>query len=523
MKCSEVREFLSEVNYLKQPISPIPPADLGYLSANGYVMSTSKEDYDKGVAEVSRLSQLAMDVAAEKPQAEIAESAVGQDQDRQHSFKFHFAPKDEKEAMQEKIQAETATAAEESAKLTQMEGNLNALLQEKSLIDRMAAYGGGYISLTTLGTVILNDLDVRNYRVADEEFPDFVNENKAMYAELRSIANRASFYVPLIRAKLPEIADKEHPLELEPEWGTPLLWGTALGLGKLQGDPQQIGQRVVQAIDLIHGLHSTTTNSLMAAEILTALASPEVASLEKVLKSLDEEIRKHGVPKELSAGVAATVMAGRRYDGTYPVDNLIKFTQITSSYDAAAILGVMNLPYDDLVIKFESFRALFSSWGFMKSEDTEISSAFLAIGELDADEVQEKLKSVLEQLRTYLEYPLVAAAVLSSIPVFESHEVLDLMEKAVTLLSSYVGGLERSQVVALAVRMIHGVRNEIVKELDSTASLTDTPVQFTYGPYPGFFWWNFPVIVAHSSYNATFSGMGGFHPAHSHGIGGFAG
>jgi hypothetical protein len=159
----------------------------------------------------------------------------------------------------------------------------------------------------------------------------------------------------------------------------------------------------------------------------------------------------------------------------------------------------------------------------MISEDTETASAFLAIGELDADEVEDKLKYVVEQLRNYLEYPLVAAAILASIPVFESHEVLDLMEKAVTLLSGYATGLERSELVALAVRMIHGVRNELVKEVDSTAKITETPVQFTYSPHPGFLLWYYPVIVAHSSYNATFSGMGGFHPAHSHGIGGFAG
>jgi hypothetical protein len=126
-------------------------------------------------------------------------------------------------------------------------------------------------------------------------------------------------------------------------------------------------------------------------------------------------------------------------------------------------------------------------------------------------------------LRNYLEYPLVAAAILASIPVFEAHEALDLMEKAVTLLSGYVSGLERSVLVALAVRMIHGVRNELVKKVDPTATITSTPVQFTYFPYPGLFLWFRPVIIAHSSYHATFSGMGGFHPAHSHGIGGFAG
>jgi len=159
----------------------------------------------------------------------------------------------------------------------------------------------------------------------------------------------------------------------------------------------------------------------------------------------------------------------------------------------------------------------------MESEDTEIASAFLAIGELNPGEVEAKVQYIVEQLANYLEYPLVAAAILASIPVFEAHEVLDLMEKAVTMLFTYARGLERSEMVALAVRMIHGVRNELVKEIDSTAKITETPVQFTYSTHPGFFFWYFPVIVAHSTYHATFSGMGGFHPAHSHGVGGFVG
>ena len=54
---------------------------------------------------------------------------------------------------------------------------------------------------------------------------------------------------------------------------------------------------------------------------------------------------------------------------------------MTSSFEAAAVLGVMNLPFADLSTKFQSFSSLFHSWGYTASEDTEIASAFLAIGE----------------------------------------------------------------------------------------------------------------------------------------------
>jgi hypothetical protein len=529
MKCSAVRTFLSQISDREEPITPIPSADLDYLSVNGYVLKTDKENYDKGVDDVARLSQMVTQVNAEKAEKEQADLALRQDERKEHSFLFHFEGKEEKDELLGRIQNESAVVSKEESELALVEANVNQLIQEKSVIDRMVVYDGGYLSLTGLGAVVSNDLNARNYRVADQEFPDFLTEIKATYTELRSIADKATSYVILLKPEVPSLEDAEYSENGDDDQGRPvaktpsLLWNTAIGLAKLQGDTNQIGERFIQALNALQNLNSTTTNRVMAAEIMTAASSQDVQSLESVLRNLDKQLRNQDVPKELSAGVAATIMAGRRFDGTYPVDRFIQFSHLTPSSEAASILAVMNVAYDGLSSKFTGFRSLFISWGYMTSEDTEIASAFLAIGELNADEVGGKLRYIVEQLKNFLEYPLVAAAILASIPVFESHEVLDLMEKAVTLLSGYATGLERSELVALAVRMIHGVRNELVKEIDPTAKITETPVQFTYGSHPDFFIRYFPLIIAHSYYHSTFSGMGGFHPAHSHGVGGFAG
>jgi hypothetical protein len=526
MKCSEVRTFLSQIHDQQEPITSIPPTDLDYLSTNGYVSLTTKDEYDKSLAECAKLSELTQQVNAEWTQEEQARAALFRDTQKEHSILFHFQGKEEKEQLQQKIAGESAEVTKEQSELKAMEAYVNELIQKKSMNDRMVPYDGEYVSLTGLGNVVLNDLNVRNYRVADEEFADFSAEIKSIYAELRSIADRAAFYVNLLKPRIPKIQELEGPYGIgsqNPNQTPSILWSVGIGLAKLQGDTNAIGQRFLQAFDALHGFDSTTSNKLTAAEIMTAASGQDIQSLEDILKNLDKELRKAGVPKEVSAGVGATIMAGRRYDGTYPTDRFTQFRQSTLSFEAAAILAVMNEPYDTLISEFQTFRSMFVSWGYMVSEDTEIASAFLAIGELTPIEVQEKLKYIVEQLRNYLEYPLVAAAILASIPVFEAHEVLDLMEKAVTLLSNYATGYERSEIVALAVRMIHGVRNELVKQIDPTARISQTPVQFTYSPHPGLFFWYYPVIIAHSSYHATFSGMGGFHPAHSHGVGGFAG
>ena len=528
MKCSAVRAFLSQVHDRAEPITPILPTDLDYLSVNGYMLRTSREDYDKEAADVARLSQLTIQLSTERAEAIQAESTLQRDERKEHSFLFRFEGKEEKEELSQRIQEEMAVASKEEAEFREVEANVNELIQKKSMIDRMVDYNGEYLSLTDLGSVILNDLNVRNYRVSDQEFPDFLAEIKSTYAELRSIADRATSHVVLLKPRIPNVEDKERPISgnasAHPAVEAPsLLWSIAIGLAKLQGDTNQIAERFVQALNLLQSLDSTIPNKLMAAEVITAARSQDVQTLESVLKYLDQQIRNQRVPKELAAGIAATIMAGRRFDGSYPLDRFAQFRQLTLSYESAAILSVWNVPYDALSSKFQVLRSMFNSWGYMTSEDTEIASAFLAIGELNPDEVEWKLKYIVEQLKNYLEYPLVAAAILASIPVFEAHEVLDLMEKAVTLLSAYTAGLERSELVALAVRMIHGVRNELVKKIDSTARISETPVQFTYSPHPGLFFWYYPVIIAHSSYHSTFSGMGGFHPAHSHGVGGFAG
>jgi hypothetical protein len=526
-----VRTFLSQISD-REPITPIPAADLDFLSANGYVLRTTKEEYDKGVDEVATLSQMIAQVDTKSAEEKQAGAALQLDQRAEHSFKFNFEGMKEKDELRQKVQNETAVVSKEESELMSMEAKVNGFIQEKSMIDRMVVYDGGYLSLTGLGTVILNDLNVRNYRVADLEFPDFLTEIKATYAELRSIADTASSSVVFLKFRVADmlgLEEDEQSSSLNTAQGHLVarvpssIWSIAIGLAKLQGNPDQIKDRFMRALDTLRSFESTPPNKLMAAEIMTSASTQDVQDLASDLRSLDKQLRSQNVPQELSIGVAATIMAGRRFDGAYPMDRFTQFKQSTSSFEAASILADLNVSYDELTSKFGAFRSMFTSWGYTTSEDTEIASAFLAIGELGKDEVEEKLKYIVEQLMNYLQYPLVAAAILASIPVFEAHEVLDLMEKAVTLLTAYTSGLERSELVTLAVRMIHGVRNELVKEIDSTATITETPIQFTYPPQPGLFIWYRPVIIAHSYYHSTFSGLGGFHPAHYHGVGGFAG
>ncbi len=519
MKCSDVRSFLAQITD-KSVSMQLLQADIDFLCANGYLSMMQKAAYDQAAAEVSNLAQMNEQLQVEMNQEKGDAAALDGDQRKTHSILFHFEGKDKKEAELQKEESEKSTVSKEEAEIAERDAQIAQLIQKKSALDRVVQYSGGYLSLTDLGVLTLNDLNMSNYRVSDSQFSDFIEEGRETSRELQAIAQRGDYFVSGFKAGIP----KADPAQ---------LWSVSIGLAKLQGDQAQISERFLLALALLKNFTSTIDNKLMAAEVMTSFPATntqlssdnsDLQASSVTLVNLDKEIRRDAkVPKKLSAGVAATIMAGRKFDGTYPTDRFLQFSRLTRSYESAAILSVMNVPSDQLSGSFEAFRSLFSSWGYQTSEDTELASAYLAISDFGSEDVKTKLSIIVDGLKNYLEYPLVAGAILTSIPTLEANETLYLMEKAYSVLAPVAAGLGRPELVTLSVRMIHGIRNELVKQLDPTAKIANTPVQFTHSPSFVFFPFYGPVIVAHSAYFATFSGIGGVHPAHVHAVGGFAG
>ncbi|HEX4921896.1 MAG TPA: hypothetical protein VFV92_14300 [Candidatus Bathyarchaeia archaeon] len=493
----------------------VSPGDLDYLATNGYVTSMQKDAYDRAVADVATLTQRTMDLQREQMEEAAAAASLQRDVGKTHSIMFHFEGRDQKAADLAAVENERVALSKEMSDVVQKDSEIKQLILTKSTIDRMVPYDGGYLALTGLGVVTLNNLNIRNYRVSDAEFSDFIAESNETMAELKSIAQIGRSDVAALQQTFPE-ADPSQ------------LWSVSIGLAKLQGDQNQINRRFGISLGILQHFKSTSDNKMMAAEIMTSLtANPlygdnsDLPGLGKVLENLDHDLRHHAhVPNQLSAGVAALLLFGRRHDGTFPTDRFVEFTKMTRSYESAAIMSVLTTPTDQLESKFLAYRQMFGFWGYQMSEDTELASAFLTISDFVPTDITTKMSIILSALKTYLEYPLVATAILTSIPTFEANETLDLMEKTYSLLWSYAQGLQRSELISLSVRMIHGIKNELVKQLDPTAKIANTPVQFTHAPTPIFFLYHGPLIIAHSSYYSTFSGIGGAHPAHVHGYGG---
>ena len=515
MQCSVVRTFFSQIAG-KAVSTQIPEADMDFLTTNGYISVIHGEQYDQALAEISNLAKVNEELAREEAEERGARSLLEEDERKTHSIFFHFRSEENQKFELEREAIHRNIVSKEAADVVEKESKIRELLQKKSVIDRMVPYDGRYVSLTGLGVITLNDLNVRNYRVAETEFSDFIQERIATFSELRTIAHKGGYYVSVL--------NNEYP-------GTELseCWSVSIGLGKLQGDPNQISERFLLALDMLQEFKSNLENKLMAAEIMTASevnpsqapTNSDLQSLAESLKSLEDKARHDAhVPKELSVGVAATILFARRYDGTFPINKFVEFSKVTLSSESAAIMSVLDVPFGQVHSKFLQFRYLFGTWGYGESEDTDLASAYLAISDFTQDEVKDKMNIILSALRNYLEYPLVATAILTSIPTLEANETLDLMEKASTLLGNYAPRLERSELISLSVRMIHGIKNELVKALDPTAKITVTPIQFTYVPSILFFRYRTPLILAHSYYHSTFSRVGGAHPAHVHGFGG---
>ena len=256
LKCTDVRTLFSQVAG-KSVSMQIQQADLDFLSTNGYLSLMEKADYERALAEVSSLAQMNEELQNETTEERGAQATLEQKEKKTHSILFHFEGGEKKAAELESAESERDVVSKEEADIAERDSKINELIQKKSIIDRMVQYDGRYLALTGLGVVTLNDLNVRNYRVSDSEFSDFIEESKETSGELQSIAQRGSLYSSTIRAEFPKTDFSQ-------------LWSISIGLAKIQGDPSKISQNFLLALGILQHFKSTTENKMMAAEIMTS-------------------------------------------------------------------------------------------------------------------------------------------------------------------------------------------------------------------------------------------------------------
>jgi len=355
--------------------------------------------------------------------------------------------------------------------------------------------------------VELRDLGLRLYRVSDSDFSAYWNQAQKINVDLMRLAEGGAEYFGRLMPALTG-ADRS------------LLWGISVGLAKAQPNAAQGSDAFVRTYRQVFGLSANNENRLMSSEILFSLPRPIAEEYPGLVQVLGD-VRHLNVPNEAALGVASILLLGRREDGTIATPNLAQYLNLTRSYESAALLSIVNLPIGDQAAKFQSLRGMFAGWGYQPSEDVELSSAYLAVSELPADGISTKLAIIAKGLSSYLQFPLVAASVLASVSTLEANETLNLLEHAYEIVGPRAAPLSQAELICLAVRMVQGIRDELVAPLDATAALPPPPPRMpgVYGP--GFFF--VPIFVMHQAYFGTYSGIGGAHPGHAHGFGGVGG
>jgi hypothetical protein len=180
----------------------ISQADLDYLSSSGYVSVMQKTDYDQAKAEMANLEQLNQQLDQEKTVGAEAQRAVAEDEKKEHSVFFGLHGEEYKEAVRQRLEADSDALTKEEAPLSEDEAQISEYLQKKSALDQLVPFGDNYVSLTGAGVAMLNSLNARSSRVSGMEFSDFVEESKTTEIELQGIAQRASQYVGEIKQRI---------------------------------------------------------------------------------------------------------------------------------------------------------------------------------------------------------------------------------------------------------------------------------------------------------------------------------
>ncbi len=504
--CKDVATFLAEVN-ARTVSTPLADPDLDRLQELRLIARLTPDELAQARQAVQALSADQAAIAQESASRAAEASDLADRSQHTQSFLFKLESADRQAADRAAVQQESDRLRGLDADLAQRQQQFSALLAQQATVEGAVACGAGFVALTGPGQLALRDLDARLYRVSDTDFASYWTEAAQIDTELAAIADQGARSAAALAAGLPG---------LDPLY----LWAVAIGIAKAGGDPAARLAAFLQAYHAIERLSPNVENRLMAAEVL---ATMDLASAMQELPGLQKQVLRAGLPAAAALGVAAVLLSGRREDGTFALDQLQHFRTQTMSYEAAALLAILNRPYEEVSARFGQVRALLASWGFATSEDTELSSAYLAVSDVPIDTVSPKLAIIARGMATYLQYPLVASAILAAIPVLEANETLSLVEKAYEIVGQRTGQMAQPALITLAVRMVHGIQVRSVSELDSTAAAARVPGTggYTYFPHP--IW--VPVLLVHGMYFSTFSGIGGFHaaPVHAFGGGGFAG
>jgi hypothetical protein len=504
--CKEVYTFLSQVA-AKNVTVALSDADAALLSQLNLVQFLSADQYRELETNVEALGADQVALAQETAQRAALAQEVRDDTRKTHSILFHLEGQQQQAAKREReTEAENQLKSVDSD-LAQKQRQFGQLVSQRSLLDTITPFGDRYVGLTGLGAVETRDLGVRLYRVSDTEFGTYWSQTLKITQELTNLtAGGADYFARLA----PSIAGAERPN----------LWAISIGLAKNQPDVVQGSAAFVNVYNQIQKLAGNIENRLLASEILFSLPLPfaeENPTLVEVLR----DVRRLRVPKESALGVASILLLGRRGDGTIATPNLAQYLNYTRSYESAALLAIVNLPVTELGAKFQSIRAMFGGWGYGVSEDVELSSAYLAVSELPVEGISTKLAILAKGLSTELAYPLVAASVLATLSTLEANDTLNLLEHAYDIVGRRAMPMSQAELVCLAVRLLHGIRNELVGPLDTTATAPSAPARVPgiYGPR--FFF--VPIVLVNYGHFSTFSGIEGAHPGHVHGFGGGAG
>jgi hypothetical protein len=504
--CKDVFTFFTQVS-TKSAVAPLPDADAGTLAQLNLVQFLTSDQYRQLQSDVNALDAEQAQVAqASAQRAEVAQE-LSRETQRTHSILFHLEGKQKQSVELQRASQLAGAYSAAAADLAQKQQEFTRLVGQRTLLDSLTPYGDRYVALTGLGLVEMRDLGVRLYRAGDTEFKSYWDREQGLTKDLNDLAVAAESYFVRLAPALGG-ADRS------------ILWGISLGLPKMQADPVQGSTAFLNAYRQLLPLSSNVENRLMASEVLLGLPRP-LAEEFLALSQLLHDVKGLKVPSESALGVAAILLVGRRADGTVATPSLQQYLTVTQSYESAALLAIVNLPVTDLAAKFQGLRRMFAGWGYAPSEDVELSSAYLAVSELPIEGIGTKLAIIAKGLSTYLEYPLVAASVLASLSTLEANETLNLLERAYDIIGRRAMPLSQGELITLAVRMLHGVRNELVGPLDTTAPPPPTPAALANIYGPRFFF--VPIIVAHNAYFATYSGFGGAHPGHVHGFGGGGG
>jgi hypothetical protein len=292
-----------------------------------------------------------------------------------------------------------------------------------------------------VGRHVLAELEIRAYRTDSQGLVETATQLGSILAEFDVVAKTAEYFLADLGPVVPPTA-------------VALVRPVAISLANRRETPEELAEEFRNVWGGVEVMGGDPRDRLLAAELLNA-ASADMTKVYSPIMNTSGMIRQQLGGRAASVTPATLLHLTAGIDVAVPLTSYFDLRASAGSDEAAALLAGLSQDSGGALARRDAFlRAL----GASTPPSADVLHAATYLAALGADDAfAARTLAIAAALGTRLSKPLTPAALLAGHVHLSPEEIVDWVDKAITILTGRQIAPTPEEIAALAVGLVHGL------------------------------------------------------------------